>query len=327
MTGLIISIIVLTASFALFAFVIAFLISSALSKNKIAADKRLDELNKKEGDANDIALVKHESKRTKTKKDTRKRSNFFEKFASNLYSQLQSADIKMRPEEFLLIWLLVAVLPASLVVLFMADASVIAIILFVFGLLLPALVIKMKQKSRVKKFDEQLSDALIIACSCLKSGLSFTQSMETIAKDMDAPISTEFSTVIAEMNMGASMDEALERMNKRIKSNHLSLMISAVLVQRQTGGNLSQILDNISNSIKEKMKLKQELKSATASGKMTAIMVGAMPFALIALFSIVNWSFMEPLFKTSTGHIFLAVAAGLELGCFVIVKKILTVKM
>lgn len=137
-----------------------------------------------------------------------------------------------------------------------------------------------KAKERVKKFESQLSDALIIACSCLKSGLSFTQAMETIAKDMDDPISGEFALVIKEMSMGASMEEALDKLNTRIKSKHLALMVSAVLVQRQTGGNLSQILENISNTIKERMKLQQELKSATASGKMSGTVVGMMPIAI-----------------------------------------------
>lgn len=326
MTGSTISVILITLSFALLAFVVAFIISSLASANKIAAEKRVEDLKKREGDVSDIALVKHQSLRQKLKKENSKSSNFFDKYAASIYKELQSADIKMRPEEFSLIWLLIAVVPACLVVLF-SGSSLIAIILFVIGLILPLMLIKIKQRARVKKFDSQLSDALIIACSCLKSGLSFSQSMETIAKDMDAPISTEFAQVLAEMNMGASLEEALERMNQRIDSSYLSLTISAVLIQKQTGGNLSQILENISNSIKEKMKLKKELDSATASGKMTGMLMGCMPIVLMILFYIVNPSFMLPLFQTSTGRIFLIVAAGLEIACFFLIKKIVTIKM
>ena len=260
MTGSGISIIFITVAISLLVFITAFIISSIASANKIAADKRLDELKKREGDVEEIALVKHESKLTKRKKRQKKSSNFFEKMASSLYSELQSADIKMRPEEFLTIWILLAVVPASLVVLFLQN-PVVAAVLLVAGTVLPLVIIKNKQKSRVKKFDEQLSDALMISVSGLKSGLTFTQTMETIAKDMDDPISLEFSMALTEMSMGTTMDEALEKMRKRINSSHLSLMVSAVLVQRQTGGNLSQILENISNTIKERMKLKHELKS------------------------------------------------------------------
>lgn len=326
MTGSIISIILLTMAFAFLAFVVSFIIFSLVSSDKIAAEKRVEELKKREGDVTDIALVKHQSKRKKLKKEGEKSKSFFDKYAASLYKELQAADVKMRPEEFSLIWLLVTVVPAGLVVLFSGSATI-AIVLFMIGLLIPLLLIKMKQKARVKKFDEQLSDALIIACSCLRSGLSFTQSMETISKDMSAPISTEFAQVLAEMNMGASMEESLERMNTRIKSSYLSLTISAVLIQKQTGGNLSQILDNISSSIKEKMKLKKELNSATASGKMTGLLMGSMPVILMILFYVVNPSFMEPLFKTSLGHVFLGIAAGLEILCFVLIKKIVTIKM
>ena len=151
--------------------------------------------------------------------------------------------------------------------------------------------------------------------------------METIAKDMDDPISGEFALVIKEMSMGASMEEALDKLNTRIKSKHLALMVSAVLVQRQTGGNLSQILENISNTIKERMKLQQELKSATASGKMSGSVVGMMPIAILIMFFIVNKDFVMPLFTENLGRIVLGVAAGLEVTCFMIIKKITTIKM
>lgn len=328
MTGSSINItaIVLTAAFALFAFVIAFLISSLVSKDKIASDKRLDELKKSEGDSENYSLVKHESRAKKRNKENKKQGGFFEKFGSALYVELQRADIKMRPEEFLTIWLLITVVPAGLIVLFLQN-SVVALVVMIICLLLPMLLIKMKQKQRVKKFESQLSDALIIACSCLKSGLSFTQAMETIAKDMDDPISGEFQLVIKEMSMGASMDEALDKLNTRIKSKYLSLMVSAVLIQRQTGGNLSQILDNISNTIKERMKLQKELKSATASGKTSGTIVGIMPIAILGMFYMVNKEFVMPLFTTNMGRVFLCVAAGLEIVCFLIIKKITTIKM
>ena len=168
---------------------------------------------------------------------------------------------------------------------------------------------------------------LIIACSCLKSGLSFSQAMETISKDMDAPISSEFALVIKEMSMGSSMEEALDKMSTRIKSKHLQLMISAVLVQRQTGGNLSQILENISDTIKDRMKLQQELKSATASGKMSGTIVGCMPVAILGMFALVNSDFVTPMFHEKIGIILLCVAGGLELLCFLLIKKITTIKM
>ena len=129
------------------------------------------------------------------------------------------------------------------------------------------------------------------------------------------------------MNMGYSMDEALENLGKRIKSKYVELMISAVLVQRQTGGNLSRILENISDTIKEKMKLKKQLKTATASGRASGLIVGAMPLLLLVLFSIINKDMMMVLYTETRGYILLAVIAGLELLAFVSIKKITSVKM
>ncbi|MGN0521244.1 MAG: type II secretion system F family protein [Eubacterium sp.] len=323
MTGSILNIILITFSFALLTFALVYIIASAVMADKIAAENRLQELNRKEGEDTNISLVKHKSKSDRKNKN---KNNFFEKFGTSIYKELQSADIKMRPEEFITIWVVIIFVPACLVALFLGNA-VVSIVLVVAGLLLPIVYIKAKQKSRVKKFDEQLSDALMICCSCLRSGLSFLQAMETIAKDMDDPISSEFDLVLREINMGYSMDEALDNLGKRIKSKHLALMISAVLVQRQTGGNLSQILENISKTIKDRMKLKKELKSSTASGKMSGMIVGAMPVILLLLFSLVSYDYVEVLYAEPRGNILLAVAAGLELLAFVAIKKITSVKM
>ena len=323
MTGSTISVIIITAAFALLAFVIAFILSYTFGSSKIAADKRMEELKKQEG-YTEVALVKNK-KKTRRKKENE--NGFFVKFASALYSQLQSADIKMRPEEFLLIWVIVAVLPALFILLISDSLATVAIIAAVIGAMIPFAIVKIKQKQRVKRFDVQLSDALMLSCSSLRAGLSFTQAMEAISKDMPDPIASEFGTVLEEMSMGMPMDEALERLNKRINSQYLPLMVSSVLIQRQTGGNLSSILEGIANSIKEKMKLKQELKAFTSAGKTTGLMVGSMPIILCVLFFFVNREFIMPLFTTNMGHIFLGVAAGLEVLCFLAVRKIINIKM
>ena len=210
MTGSLLSIIVLSITFALLVFALTFIITSAISADKIAAEKRLEELNKTEGDGDvNVALVKNESKTRRNRKERqRQHSRFDEKVGNAIYKQLQSADIKMRPEEFLIVWILLAFVPGALVVVFTGNV-ILTLILIVIGALLPVIYVRQKKKSRVKKFEEQLCDALMICCSCLRSGLSFNQAMETIAKDMDAPISTEFSTVVKEVNMCYSMDEAL----------------------------------------------------------------------------------------------------------------------
>lgn len=327
MNGSLISTILITVAFSALAFVLAYILVSTVGKSKIDTNKRMEDFKKREGDVETV-LVKSESKRTKKNRERKSSQNgLFVKVASALYKELQAADIKMRPEEFLLIWVLVALLPSMMVLLIAPSLTKVALILVPVGGVIPFVLIKRKQKSRVKQFDEQLSDALMIACSSLRSGLSFTQAMEAIAKDMADPIAYEFRIVLSEMNMGTSMDDALERLNTRINSQYLPLMVSSVLIQRQTGGNLSSILEGIANAIKEKMKLKQELKASTASGKTTGLMVGSMPVVLCVLFLLINREFIMPLFVTPTGHKFIIVACVLEFLCFIAVKKITNVKM
>ena len=327
MIGSTLNVILVAISFALLVFALAYIIAATISADKIAAEKRLEELNKREGDGSEIALVKNESKSTKAKRlRKQQKSSVSEKFGTAIYKELQSADIKMRPEEFLLIWVLLIFVPGSLVGLF-AGKIVVAIVLIIAGLLGPIVYIKAKQKKRVKAFEEQLSDALMICCSCLRSGLSFTQAMETISHDMDAPISTEFALTVSEMNMGYSMDEAIENLGKRMKSKFVDLMVSAVLVQRQTGGNLSRILENISDTIKEKMKLKRQLKTATAQGRSSGVIVGSMPLILLGLFTLVNYDFVKVLYTEPRGYVVLGIVAGLELTAFLAIKKITAVKM
>ncbi|MBR3149749.1 MAG: type II secretion system F family protein, partial [Eubacterium sp.] len=305
----IVIVLALSLTFALLAFVLVFIIASALSADKIAAEKRLEELNKYEGDVSEVALVKNESKtRRNRRKRQRQHSRFDEKVGNAIYKQLQSADIKMRPEEFLMVWLILAFLPAAIVMLF-TKKIVLLIVLIIAGAVLPVVYVKRKQKSRVKKFEEQLCDALMICCSCLRSGLSFNQAMETIAKDMDAPISVEFSTVVREVNMGYSMDEALENLGERIKSKYVDLMVSAVLVQRQTGGNLSKILENISDTIRERIKLKRQLKTSVSSGKMSGLIVGAMPVVILVMFTLINYDFVKVLYTDPKGNMLLGIAA------------------
>lgn len=319
--------IIMAVTFALLIFMLVYIIVYLINAEKIAAERRLKVLNEREGDLNELVLVKNESKSTKRRKENKlQKTEKGEKIGMAIYKQLQTADIKMRPEEFITMWLLLTFVPGPLVALFLGKATI-ALILMAAGAAGPILYIKRKQKGRIKKFEEQLCDALMICCSCLRSGLSFNQSMETIATDMEAPISVEFETVIRELSMGYSMDEAMENLGRRMKSKYVDLMVSAVLVQRQTGGNLSYILENISNTIIEKMKLKKQFKTSIASGRASGLIVGAMPVIMLGLFTLVSYDHVSVLYKETRGHMLLLAIAGLEGIAFLVIKRMTTLKI
>ena len=199
-------------------------------------------------------------------------------------------------------------------------------ILLVAGGVGPWIFIKMKQNKRRKIFESQLCDALMISCSCLRSGLTFQQAMETIAKDMEAPISTEFARACSEINFGASMDKALSDMVERIKSADLMLAVSAISVQRQTGGNLSQILETISNTIRERIKVKADVNATTSQGRMSGLLIGALPIGLALVLNLINPAYMQPMFESTVGHYLLGACVVLEVLGFIVIRKIVDIK-
>ena len=145
MSGSTISIIAITAAFTALAFIVALIVIATAGASKIAAEQRMEDLKKREGEA-DVVLVKSEKKKNKKRRESQ--NSFFIKFASNLYRQLQSADIKMRPEEFLLIWILVAAIPGFIVILIVPNMTALAIGLVVVGAVAPFVLLKMKQKKK-----------------------------------------------------------------------------------------------------------------------------------------------------------------------------------
>ena len=156
----------------------------------------------------------------------------------------------------------------------------------------------------------------------LRSWFSFTQAMDLIGKEMRAPISFEFFKTLAEMRLGADVETALLNMGRRVQSSDLDLVITAVLIQRQVGGNLAQILDMIAQTINERIKMKREIKTLTAQGRLSGWILATLPFAVGGMMVMINPRYIEPLFTQKIGQIFVGGALVLELIGFIIIQKI-----
>ena len=139
-------------------------------------------------------------------------------------------------------------------------------------------------------------------------------------------IGVEFSRVCNEIRYGATLDEALENMVNRIKSPDLMLVVSAVCIQRTTGGNLSEILTTISNTIRDRLKIKGEIRSITAQGRTSGLIIGALPAFIAVALMLINPSYMSTFFTTSTGRIMLIVCVVMEIFGFLAIRKVVTVK-
>lgn len=180
-------------------------------------------------------------------------------------------------------------------------------------------------EARGKKFTAQLSDALVLIANSLRSGFSFLQAVELVSREMQPPIAQEFARLLNEMNLGASADDALEGLTQRVASMELELVVTAVMIQRQVGGNLAEVLDTIAETIRERARMRREISALTAQGRMSGIVVGLLPFAMAIYMYIFSRDFLMILWMEPLGRAMIAGAVIMQLiGAFVI-KKIVTI--
>jgi tight adherence protein B len=222
-------------------------------------------------------------------------------FGANLSRDIARADLKLKPSEFLLIWgasivgvpvlmfLLSAVLPALASPIFLLVGALI-------GFMLPRFWLGRRKNGRLGAFNKQLPDTITLIANALRAGSSFLQAIELVVRESRPPISTEFGRVIREVNLGLPFDQALENMVRRVRSDDLELMATAISIQHQVGGNLAEILDSIAYTIRERVRIKGEIRTLTAQQRLSGYVVGFLPIGLAGFLFIAAPGFMQPMF-------------------------------
>jgi tight adherence protein B len=196
-----------------------------------------------------------------------------------------------------------------------------AILGAVVGFLLPKTYAGMLIARHKKQFDNQLIDALMIMSSSFRGGLSLIQSMEAVAEEMPDPIRQEFGIVLGENKMGVTLDEALNRMYKRMPSPSLQQVVSAVLLARETGGNLPLIFSRIVTTIRERKKIEENLHVLTLQGKLQAVVMSGLPVAFFLMVSSTNPKYFNLMLSAPMGRTMLMICLGLWLvGTFMIIR-------
>lgn len=205
---------------------------------------------------------------------------------SNYYVKVQSkllqAYIKMKPLEFVKISLASGLITGILLYLISGNLLFMFIGFFA-GYKVPEVILEIVRKKRVRKLNSQLPQALGLLANGLRAGYSFRQAMAVIMKEMEAPIADEFGKVLRENAYGKPMEVALVDFSKRTDDEDLDMFITTLLIQMNVGGDLAEILDTISETIRERVKLRGEIRTLTAQNRMSAWVVGIMPFALALL--------------------------------------------
>lgn len=245
---------------------------------------------------------------------------------SKISGNLAQADIKLRPAEYMAARVL-AMFGAGIVA-FVLSGFVFAIVGAIVGFFIPPIYVGRAKKSRLKAFDNQLGDMLNLIVNGLRAGFSTLQAMEAVSHEMPTPISDEFRRVVQEMQLGITMEEALDHLLRRINSDDLDLVVTAMNVQREVGGNLAEILDVISFTIRERVRIKGEISALTAQGRATAWVISALPIALVGLLFVVNKPYIMQFFNPETRAcgIPMVIGAGLMVVAgFMITQKIVDI--
>ncbi|PIE81977.1 MAG: secretion system protein [Chloroflexi bacterium] len=211
--------------------------------------------------------------------------------------RISKADAKLRVTEYIVLVVISAILVAFATYMLMHKNLVLTIIGALVGLLIPRIYLGVAANRRMHAFDDQLSDTLNLWVNALRSGYSVLQAMEAIATELPPPVSQEFERVVQEVRLGLGMEEALRNMYNRVPSEDLDLVITAVNIQREVGGNLAEILDTISYTIRERVRIKGEIRTLTAQGRISGWVVGILPLALAGLLYSINQEYMSQLWE------------------------------
>jgi tight adherence protein B len=223
-------------------------------------------------------------------------------FGANLLRELGAADLALKPSEYLVIWGGSTIgVPLLLYVFGLAIPSLRSPLTLVVGLLigfwLPRFWLGRRKSSRLNAFNKQLPDTITLLANALRAGSSFLQSVELVVREAGPPVSTEFARVIREVNLGLPLDDALDNMVERVRSDDLELMATAIAIQHQVGGNLAEILDSIAFTIRERVRIKGEIRSLTAQQRMSGYVVGGLPFGLSMFIFVAAPNFFTPMFQ------------------------------
>jgi tight adherence protein B len=261
-------------------------------------------------------------------------------WSEEMARSLARADLALKPGEYLVLRLVAVaaalgvayllgtmVLPALLNPLALLVAAVI-------GYLLPRFWVARRQGRRLRAFNQSLADTITLIANSLRAGSSFLQSVELVARETRPPVSTEFSRVVREVSLGRTLEQALENLVRRVGSDDLELMTTAISIQYQVGGNLSEILDGIAFTIRERVRIKGEIRTLTAQQRLSGIIVGALPIVLIAFLSVIAPRFMAPmferppeLFSVPLGVYLLAIAGVMMTIGFLLIRRIVNIKV
>jgi tight adherence protein B len=251
-------------------------------------------------------------------------------FYDSIGRDLARADLKITVAEYLMLHVILAVAVGGIIG-FLRQNWLVGAAFGLGSLFLPRVYVGFKKNARLGRFDNQLGDMLNLVVNGLRAGYSVTQALEAVSRELPAPISTEFRRVVQEMQLGVPMENALANLTRRIPSKDLDFVVTAMNIQREVGGNLAEILDTISYTIRERVRIKGEIATLTAQGMMTGYVISFLPVGLGFVLWFLNPDYIGEFFKTDNfmicGYGALCAAVALIVIGFAIVMKIVDIEV
>lgn len=259
------------------------------------------------------------------KKKKKERRGGIQMVSEKLESELAAAGIKISGEEFLQIWVVAIFGPALILAMF--QVSVITIMaVMIMGLALPPMMISNARKKKAALFNKQLGEGLMVMSNSLRAGYSFQTAMESIAKDMQPPLSEEFQMTLREMEMGLPLETALKHMVERTKNDDVKILVSAILISSQVGANLADVIDSIAGTIRERIELREQVGVLTAQGKLSGMIVGLLPIVVVLFLMITNPSYIMEFVETPIGIAMMIAGIVMEIVGFVVINRLVDIK-
>jgi tight adherence protein B len=247
-------------------------------------------------------------------------------FIQNLNRSLVQAWPDRKIANFLMIAGGVAVF-GFLIAFLIADSLLIPVLAFAAGGYVPFFVLSSKRSKRQRILSDQLPEGLDFLARILQAGHSFSTGLQMMGEELPMPLAAEFRRAYDQHSLGASVEDALKDMSTRIEATDFAFFVTAVMINRQTGGDLSEVLKNISHTIRQRMRLQQQVKAKTAEGRFTGYIMVAFPLVMFVIAHSLNPDYAEVLLNTSSGRTMLGVAGGLQIMGLFAIKKITTVKV
>jgi tight adherence protein B len=268
----------------------------SIGSEKSLVEERLGQYTEDEYDKQMAAAAGDSSALTDWVNVRVERSSWGEGIAKNL----AQADVKLKPAEYVALMVILVIVLGALAYFIGGKNIVSALIGVVVAFLLPGIYVRRQRAQRLQRFNDQLPDMLNLMVNGLRAGFSTVQAMEAVSKELPAPISVEFRRLVQEMQIGIPMEQALDNLFRRIPSEDLDLIIAAINVQREVGGNLAEILDTISYTIRERVRIKGEIRVMTSQVMYSGRFLSVLPFILGAILWFINRSYMMMFFNPET---------------------------